>query len=198
MTEQQPFDPLEVMLEQLARLQRQRMALPDLSTPRGRATFEFFENNWATARDGLLSKTEIIRVRPWTAEAPTIFDFEIDAPYKRRLRPGEPVELMPGPIRGQIHYRANLLEQPGPSIAVPLDPALGFFHSNFSRRFNLVCLGGELPSLFYLDALLEYHLYPILTYQNIHPAHPADPDATLYFAFDPEAMQGLQPAKPLY
>jgi hypothetical protein len=41
-------------------------------------------------------------------------------------------------------------------------------------------------------------MYPIVTYQNRSPAHPLDRAAAEYFAFNPEAMDGLEPVEPLY
>jgi hypothetical protein len=46
--------------------------------------------------------------------------------------------------------------------------------------------------------LLENHVYPIVSYQNRQPTHPADIEAARYFALEPAAMQGLEPAPPLY
>ena len=49
-----------------------------------------------------------------------------------------------------------------------------------------------------VDNLIENHLYPIITYQNRRPSHPLDQEAARFFAIDPTAMDGLEPAAPLY
>ncbi|HUG92072.1 MAG TPA: hypothetical protein VML55_14630, partial [Planctomycetaceae bacterium] len=173
--------------------------LPDEDTPLGRLTREFFGNNWGTCRDGLLARTQRIRVRPDASPWPRVFQFEIDCPFKRKLGPEHPVELMPGPIRGTILYRPDLFRNPHePALAVRLPRGQAYFHPNYSRTLGLVCLGDVPPGPFPLDALLENHLYPILSYQNRRPSHPADFESARYFALDPEAMSGLEPVRPLY
>jgi hypothetical protein len=194
------FD-MQEMLDRLARLAAVHDDLPDSSTPLGMLTREFLRNTYDNCVSGLLVKTKRIRVIPEPAPTPRVFHFEMDLPYKRKLGPDAPVELMPGPIRGAIIYRpdmfANLHE---PSVAVRLDPSMAYFHSNFSRRHGLVCLGDttEFRGPIDLELLLENHLYPILTYQNRTPSHTADVEASRYFALDPDAMTGLEPAPPLY
>jgi hypothetical protein len=197
----QPAD-LEQFLEHLARIAQHEDELPEEDTPAGILTREFLANNWAMCCDGLLSKTSVIRVFPENSPAPRRFRFEVDCPYKRKAGADAPVELMPGPVRGTIHYRPDMFLNPlAPHIAVQIDPDLAYLHPNCERRRGcLVCLG-ELPTSpfpFPLDLLLENHLYPILTYQNRRPAHPLDLEAARYFALDSSAMDGLEPVKPLY
>lgn len=172
---------------------------PEEDTPLDRMTREFFENNWNASRDGLLARTGKIRVVPEPSPAPRCFRFEMATPYKRK-HGDEPVELAPGPVRGEIRYHPHVLElnDPAtPSIVVSLDPDLDYFHPNYSRRYGLVCLG-DLPSgPFPLDALLE-HLYSILSYANWRSFHPADLVAAHYFATDPSALDGVGDPAPLY
>jgi hypothetical protein len=158
-------------------------------------------HSWESCRDGLLQKTRRIRVEPEPRPVPRLFRFEFDLPYKRKLGPEAPIELDPGPIRGMVIYRPDLLANlHEPCVAVRLDATLGLLHPNYSRALGLVCLGdttefqGPVP----LDVLLANHLYPILSYQNRRPHHPADLEAARYFALDPDAMSGLEPAPPLY
>jgi len=162
---------------------------------------EFFANNWAMCQANLLCKTKILRVVPEPSAALRAFHFELDRPYKRRRSTAAAVELMPGPIRGIISYRTNLFQQPdGVHIAVQVDPQLDYFHPNCVRGRGLICLG-DLPSSPFplpLDLLVENHIYPILTYQNMTPSDALDRDASIYFAFEPHALDGLTPVPPLY
>ncbi|MBI4881885.1 MAG: hypothetical protein HY812_19830 [Planctomycetes bacterium] len=159
---------------------------------------DFFENSWSACRDGLLARTSRIQVAPLDLPAPTCFAFVLETPYKRKLSPGAPVELDPGPLAGRILYRPDPFSpDPGPRIAVAIDNP-GFFHPNFSRRHGLLCLGNLPPGLCPLDQLIEHHLYPILTYQVRRPSDPADAEAARYFALDPEALNGLRRPAPLY
>jgi hypothetical protein len=199
----EPLPPdLDRLFQHLARIAHPADDLPDEDTPLGMLTREFFANNWALCCEGLLGKTSIMRVFPEHSPAPRMYRFEIDAPYKSKRGAAAPVQLMPGPIRGTIHYRPNLFANPElPHIAVQVDPDLAYFHPNCSRqRGSMICLGELPPSQFPfpLDLLLENHIYPILTYQNRRPSHPADLEAARYFALDEHAMDGLEPAKPLY
>lgn len=170
--------------------------------PTQRLLAEFAANNWAMCADGLLKKTTRIRVWPEPSPAPLVFDWEIDTPYKRRLSFDGPVELMPGPVVGRLMYRADMFENPdGPAVAVMIDRRLAYFSPHCSPETGLICLGdqndlppGPLP----LDALLEAHVFPIVSYQNRHPIHTMNPDASRYFALDPTAMEGLEPVQPLY
>lgn len=192
---------IDELLARLARVAGVPDDLPDPTTPLGKLTREFFRNNWETCRDGLLKRTQRIRVLPEPTPAPRTFRFEIVLPYKRKLSADAPVELMPGPIRGTVIYRPDLLANlDEPSVAVRLDASMAYLHPNHSRALGFVCLGdttefqGPVP----LDLLLANHLYPILSYQNRRPHHPADVEAARYFALDPEAMVGLDPVPPLY
>lgn len=202
MTSQRAAAPdIAALLEQLARLAGLTDDLPDPATPLGQMTREFLTNTWADCRDGLLARTQRIRVLPEPKPVPRMFHFEIDLPYKRKLRPDAQVELAPGPIRGMVIYRPDLLANlHEPGVAVRLDPSMALLHPNYSRALGLVCLGdttefqGPIP----LDVLLANHLYPLLSYQNRRPHHPADLEAAHYFALDPEAMTGLEPVPPLY
>ncbi len=167
-------------------------------SPLARLTREFLENSWVACRDGLLAKTARIQVVPLSLPAPNAFAFELDAPYKRKLGPAEPVELDRGPLQGRIYYRPDLfVPDQGPCIAVRIDSE-GFFHPNFSRRHGLLCLGNVPNGPYPLDQLIEYHLFPILTLQVRNPSDPADPEAARHFALDPTAMHGLEPVTPLY
>ncbi len=187
------------MLEQLSRLLEGRDDLPPADTPLGGMTREFLTNTWETCRDGLLQRTGRIRVVPEPLPAPRMFNFEMDLKFKSKLNRDEPITLEPGPIRGMVIYRPDLLANLHlPSVAVRLDPELGYLHPNYSRQHNLICLGDLPAGPFPLDALLENHLYPILSYQNRRPVHPADIEAAQYFALDPDAMSGLEPVLPLY
>jgi hypothetical protein len=180
----------------------QPKAASDGDSPLMKIAREFFVNNWNDCREGLLAKTSLLRVYPQWSAMPCTFRFELDRPYKSKRGHNGPVELQPGPIRGLIAYRADLfVDTSVPYIAIQVDPALNFFHPNSSRqRGSLVCLG-ELPDNLFpfpLDLLLETRLYPILTYQDRRPSSPFDLDAANYFALHPEAMDGLEPAEPLY
>jgi hypothetical protein len=150
-----------------------------------------------------LAKTARIRLLPQPGRSPRIFRFEIDCRYKRKTGADAPVELMPGPVRGTIHFRPDILinrKTLPPPIAVEIDRSLAYFHPNYCRQQGFLCLGEFPPSPypFPLDLLLEDHLYPIVSYQNRRPAHPLDREAALYFALDPSAMEGLEPVEPLY
>lgn len=192
---------IERLLMELAEMAASTDDLPDPNTPLGRMTREFLIHNWEECRDGLLTKTDRIRVRPDRMPAPRTFEFEMDLPYKRKPGRAALVELSRGPIRGLVIYRPDLLANlHEPGVAVRLDPSMDFFHPNFSREMHLLCLGsttdfqGPIP----LDVLLANHLYPVLSYQNRRPHHPACLEAARYFALEPDAMTGLEPVEPLY
>ena len=188
---------LEALLEHLRRTGAFEPS-PEDDTPLARMTREFFCNNWIAARDGLLAKTDKIRVYQEASPAPRCFRFEMAVPYKCKHGDG-PVQVAAGPVRGEIRYHPHVFEcEPGtPSVAVSLDEDLGYFHANYSRRYQLLCLG-DLPSgPFPLDALLE-HLYSILSYANWRSFHPADTEAAYYFATDPTALEGVGNPQPLY
>ena len=186
--------------EELLATVQARSGMPSEDLPLGRLTRDFFANNWAQCRDGLLTRTRLIRVWPEPSPAPSRFRFEFDCPYKARLRGDAPIQWMPGPVRGHVAYRGDLFEFPdGPSVAVKIDRDLGFFHPN--HKSGHLCVGdlanlraGPIP----LDQLLASHIYPIVSYQNRRPSHPLDIDAARYFALEPDAMQGLEPPQPLY
>jgi hypothetical protein len=169
-------------------------------TPLARGTREFFANNWAQTRDGLLARTRLIEVAPAPSPAPRVFEFTIHRPYKRKAGPDEPVELVPGPIRGMLFYRSDILlmaEDDGPAIAVSLADRW-MFHPNFSRRHSMLCLGGFPGGPVPLATCLE-HVYRIVSYANQRVFHPADIEAARYFALDPDAMmKGLEHVEPLY
>ncbi len=172
--------------------------LPDPSTDEGRATREFFANNWERARTGLLARTDRIRVRPLPMAGPRAFAFQVDRPYRRRLDDGT-VDLAPGPITGTIHYRPDLMTpRPGTrSIVVFIDKELRLLHPNHSRSHGVLCIGDVPSGSFPLDALL-IHLFALLSYQNRESRDPADREAVRYFASDPHAMDGLEDVQPLY
>ncbi len=191
--------PLEEMLQRLSALVDHRALLPDRNTPVGETTHDFFENNWIQARDGLLARTERIRVEPLqSGPVPYQFRFEIDRPYKSKTADGG-IELVEGPIRGMIRYRPDLyLAAPDEaSIVVLLDRSQHLFHANHSRRHGILCVG-DIPTGPYLLEHLLLHLFSILSYQNWSASDPADLEAARYFATDPEAMSGLEVVEPLY
>lgn len=193
-----PSDELMQNLAQVVRNAEGSIAPPEDDSPLARMTAEFHANSYATYLAGPLARSERIDVVPATLPSPTRFSFSVGVRFKRKLGEGHPVELDPGPVRGRIFYRPNLLfPEPGPAIAVAIENP-GFFHPNFSRRHGLLCLGSLPGGPYPLDQLIEHHLYPILSYQVRNPSDPADPEAARYFALDPEAMHGLQPVPPLY
>ena len=172
--------------------------LLDLGTPLGRATRAFFANSWSTARDGLLARTQRLRLTHGASEAPRTFRFEADTPYKDKPRDGGPVTLVPGPVVGSIRYRPDVMDPAvtGPGVAVFLRNRT-LYHPNFARRCGFLCLGPIPDGPFPLDALLE-HLWSILTYQNRATHDHADDDAALYFSQNPDAMTGLETPRALY
>ena len=194
-----PAHSLMESLQSLHRLAALDDLSPDPDDPLGRESVEFFTHNWKNARDGLLSKTSKIRVQPNVpVPDPRVFFFEMDIPYKRKLPSSDAtVELVDGPIRGTIRYRADILtaDREEPTIGVFLDPEQHFYHQNYFSRFGLVCIGVNPPQA--LGDLLEY-LYWILTYDNTSTSDAADRDAARYFALDPDAMKGLENVEPLY
>jgi hypothetical protein len=172
---------------------------PDADSPTEQLSAEYLRQMWTICREGLLAKTKRIRVTPQRSAAPHIFRFEIDCPYKRKRALDAPVELMPGPVCGTIIYRRDVYaDVEAPGVVVLLDSNQDYLHPNYSRRYGVVCLGDLPPGPLPLDILLENHLFPILSYQNRRPAHPADREAASYFALDPDAMNGLEPVEPLY
>ena len=171
--------------------------LPDPSTAEGRATREFFANNWEEAREGLLSRTQRVRVWPLPGAGPRSFSYEFDRPYKCKLPDGT-VELAPGPVSGTIRYRPNVLApDPGSRSVVVFVDSDRFYHPNFSRSHRVLCIGDIPPGPFPLEALIE-HLYGIVSYQNRDSTNPADWEAVRYFGTDPDALEGLTDVEPLY
>ena len=171
--------------------------LPDPSTGEGRATRDFFANNWEKAREGLLSRTQRVRVRPLPGAGPRSFSFEFDRPYKCK-RPEGMVELVPGPVSGTIRYRPNVLTpDPGSRSVVVFIDSDRFYHPNYSRSHGVLCIGDFPPGPFPLEALIE-HLYGIVSYQNMDSTNPADWEAVRYFGTDPDALEGLTDVEPLY
>ncbi len=171
--------------------------LPDPSTAEGRATREFFANNWEEARGGLLSRTQRVRVRPLPGTGPRSFSYEVDRPYKCK-RPQGIVELAPGPVRGTIRYRPNVLApDPGSHSVLVFVDSDGFYHPNYSPKHGVLCIGDIPPGPFPLEALIE-HLYSIISYQNMDSTNPWDLEAVRYFGTDPEALKGLAEVEPLY
>lgn len=192
----------ERMIRELLESMQDRIAGREPDSPLAELARDFFANNWAMFQETLLCKTTILRVVPEPCPAPRMFQFELDRPYKCKRSAATNVELMPGPIRGAISYRTDLFQHTeGIHVAVQIDPSLGYFHPNCARRRgSLICLGHLPPSPFPLplDLLIENHIYPILTYQNMTPSDPLDRDASIYFAFESDAMEGLTPVPPLY
>ncbi len=197
-------EELDHFLQHLLEVALNRDDLPEEDTPLGKLARQFFTNNWTMCRDGLLRRTTRIRVQPEPepGPAPRVFRFEIASRYKRKFDSSSVVELMPGPIRGRILYRGDMFENPlPPTVAVLLNRDQGYFHPNCARKQGILCIGDEQnlpPGPLPLDVLLENHVYPIITYQNRRPAHPADLEAARYFALDPTAMEGLERVDPLY
>lgn len=193
-------DPQRLMAN-LARITEVSGHNRDEDTPAAILFGELMPNIWQRCVE-LLRKTSVLRVEPEPGPVPRMFRFEVDCPYKRKRGPSEPVKLMPGPVRGLIHYHTDMFANPDlPYIAVQIDPTLGYFHPNCSRRRgSLLCLGEIPPAAFPfpLDLLLENHIYPIVTYQNRSPAHAFDEEAARYFACEPTAMDGLEDARALY
>ena len=190
---------VELYLRGLATL-LEELQSPRDDCPTAELSRQYRANTWEECRDGLLRRTSRIRVWPDSPLWPHSFRFEIDCPFKAKSRLNlSPVELRPGPVRGTIHYRRDLFDgSDAPTVAVTIDPELDFFHANHSPHLGLLCLGGLPSGPFPLDILLSCHIYPIVTYQNCHPAHSANLDAARYFALVPEAMEGLRPVAPLY
>ena len=188
---------LRDLIEELQGLAGPEEGLPDPSTDEGQATLQFFANNWAQAQSGLLTRTELVRVKPLPVAGPRSFRYEFDLHYKRK-RPQGMVELASGPVMGTIRYRPNILtpEPGGRSVVVSVDSD-GFFHPNFSRKHGVLCIGEIPPGPFPLDALIE-HIYSVVSYQNMDLMNPADREAFRYFGSDPNALQGLSEVQPLY
>ena len=185
------------LVEQLENLAGLDDGLPDPSTLEGRATRDFFVNNWREAREGLLSHTDIVRARPLGAGVPRSFSFEIHRPFKRKLPQGM-VELAPGPVTGTIRYHPNVLRpDPGARSVVVFVNSEGFYHPNFSRSHGVLCIGEVPPGPFPLKALLE-HVYSIVSYQNVDSTNPLDHEAVRYFGTEPDALDGLTDVHPLY
>jgi hypothetical protein len=190
---------LDHVLAALERIASRDNGLHDEDTPIAKACREFFSNNWSQACGGLLARTKKIIVQPELSPNLRVFHIHIFSFYKRKEGPQDPVELVPGPIRGTIYYRPDILS-PGddvPAVAVALQDR-GFFHPNFSRRHGLLCLGDLPPGPIALENLL-LHIYQIVTYQNLRVTDPADAEAANYFATDPNALDGLdKKVEPLY
>ena len=188
---------LSDLMDELHNLAGLDEGLPDPSTGEGQATRDFFANNWEEAREGLLSRTQRVRVRPLPGAGPRSFSYEVDRPYKRK-RPQGLVDLAPGPVRGTIRYRPNVLSpDPGSRSVLVFVDSDGFYHPNFSRSHGVLCTGDLPPGPFPLEALIE-HLYSIISYQNMDSTRPADWEAVRYFGTDPDALEGLTEVEPLY
>ena len=125
------------------------------------------------------------------------FWYEVDRPYKCK-QPQGIVELAPGPVRGTIRYRPNVLApDPGSRSVLVFVDSDGFYHPNFSRSHGVLCIGDIPPGPFPLEVLIE-HLYSIVSYQNMDSTRPADWEAVRYFGTDPDALEGLAEVEPLY
>ncbi len=161
-------------------------------------TRTFLGESWREARDGLLARTQVIRILPQPSETPACFRFIIDRPFKRKTGPTAAVELVDGPMFGTILYAPDQFAEQGQgsAIAIFMDPDLSFFHPNACRRTGAVCLG-DLPQRFPLEDLLQ-HVFSVVSYQNRTPGEPLDAEAARYFALDEDAMTGLEPVEPLY
>ena len=188
---------LRDLIEELHNLGGLDEGLPDPSTPEGQATLEYFKNNWDEAQNGLLARTEVVRVTPLPGMGPRSFRYEFDCHYKRK-RPDGMVELASGPVSGTIRYRPNIFTpDPGSrSIVVSVDSDQ-FYHPNFSRQHGILCIGNFPPGPFPLDSLIE-HVYSIVSYQNMDSDDPFDAEAVRYFGTDPNALDGLSDVRPLY
>ncbi len=197
-----PQELMEQMIDGMFSTPVRRDASAEADSPLAEIAHEFFTNNWNGFRDGLLERSNIMRVRPLQPVAPTTFYFEFDRPYKCHSPGSDSIEIKAGPIRGTIWYRPNLFEDPEQNyIAVQVDPELHYFHPNCAARYgSMICLG-RLPAVPFplpLDMLIENHLYPILTYQNMAPTDSLNRDAAIYFALAANPMEGLLPVPPLY
>ncbi len=160
-------------------------------------TRTFLGESWREAREGLLAKTETIRILPQPSETPACFRFVIDRPYKRKTGPTAAVELVEGPVFGTIFYAIDqFAEEEGPALVVFLDPDQAYFHPNACRRTGALCLG-DLPQRFPLEDLLQ-HLFSVISYENRTPGEPLDAEAANYFALDADSMTGLEAPEPLY
>jgi hypothetical protein len=192
---------LQHFIRHLARLAEVGAGMPDDDTPAGVLTRQFFEGNWRQCHEGLLRHTSKLRIWPLPTLSPWMFKFEIDCPWKRKASVDAPVELQHEPLRGTVFYRPDVFTNTeDPAVAVALDVEQAFYHPNHSPRNGYLCLGAlpANPYPFPLDLLMENVVYPLVTYQSRRPVDPLDRDAALYFAFDPDAMQGLEPPAPLY
>lgn len=194
-----PPPTIDALFQQLVQVAALSDSLPDADTAIGRTTREFFDASWRAASSGLLSRTTRLRVEPLQPSAPHVFRFEMDLPYKAQVAPGEPIETRPGPIRGTIRYRPDLFtaDVHEPGIAVLLEPGQHLLHPNFSRRHGMLCIGDVPAGPFELEHLLE-HLWSVLGYENLSTSDPADREAARIFAEDPDALDGLGNAGPLY
>ena len=91
------------------------------------------------------------------------FRFEIDTPFKRRLGPGSPIELVDGPVQGRVIYRANMFDAPdGPTVAVMIDPALGYFHPNMDRWQGIWLNDRHLCSMDRGPVVPEFHVWKVV------------------------------------
>ncbi len=172
--------------------------LPDPSTPMGRLTRELFASQWQQARDGLLARSKVLRVDAPPSPSPYVFRFEIDRPFKRRAADGS-VEIAPGPIRGSLRYRPDVLEprRGEPSVLAFVDRELRFFHPNCLPHVGLLCLG-DLPAGPYpLEETLQ-QLYRVASYGSLGTESALDSDAVRYFLENPDAFDGLRPVPPLW
>ena len=167
--------------------------------PLGELERDFFVHSWCCGR-GLRDRSERLRLEPMMpGPAPTAFSFEIDCLYKRRAAIDEPVELVDSTLSGRILYRPDPFDgdPDTPVTLVLIDPRHGLWHPNYSRRHGLLCVGNLPPGPTPLDDLLQ-HVYSIVTYQNRSTRDPADPDAAVWFATEPDALVGLEHVEPLF
>ncbi len=186
------------LLDLLSHLEELSTATSHDGAPHRALAEEFFRNNWEQAEQGLLARTELIRVEPGARPAPRTFRFQLAIPYLRQPAEDGPLERADGPLGGTILYRPDLMIAPPgePVVQVLLDdPAL--IHPNYFRSRGIFCLGVLPPGPIDLEMLLELS-YMFLTFQSYSLADPADIEAARLVAANPEAVAGLGVPAPLY
>lgn len=186
------------LLDRLSRLEELSSATAPPDAPHLAVTEAFFTNSWQAAEEGLLKKTDRIRVEPSSRPAPRCFRFELDLPYVRQERSGGPVERSPGPMRGSVVYREDLMTCAAgePVVQVRFDDR-ALLSPNFSRRHGIFCTGVLPPGPIDLETLLEL-IWLFASYQCYSVGDPADLEAAAIFATDPTVLEGLGDPAPLY
>jgi len=183
------------LIEQLERLSSTPSAAP---APHQTVAREFFANTWRDARDGLLSRTERLRVEAAPGPAPRSFHFSMDLPYLRQAHPDDEVEVAPGPLTGTITYRPDVM------VAAAGEPVLyvtvansDWCHPNYSRTHGWFCTGQLPPGPIDLETVLEI-LYVFASYQSYSVEDPADRESAELLAARPELLDALGEPAPLW